>query len=183
MKRRRGSGPVSGPLEIRVAMGWQVVGVASGALGMSRMACDHNHITALVGKVLLVLVLAGLLLAVVRLVRLRTQGALLRLDDAGIAFPDGRTVTWGEIAEVRQTDKGGGLAFFPRGAVELPPYAPVLFRSSVAGVARRRTERFGTPLVLFPVVLDASQQEILAAVHRFGGGIPLTGADGKALTE
>ena len=181
--KRGGSGPVSGPLEIRAGwMGWQLAAVVSSALGILRMARDHNHITAFVGKVLLVLVLAGLVVTVVRVVRARAQGPLLRLDDAGITFTHGRTVGWGEISEIREVNKGAGLAFLPEGQVELPPLAPVLFRSSAQGVARRRTKRFGTPLVLFPQGLDVSKDEIVAAVRRYGAGVPLTSAAAAAVT-
>lgn len=183
MKQRGGSGPVSGPLEIRAAgAGWQLLSVACSALGVFRMARDHNHITALAGKALLVLFLAALVLLVVRQLRLRAQSPLLRLDDAGIALFDGRTVGWAEIGEVREAAKGTALAFLPSGSAELPAFAPVFFRSSAEGVARRRAERYGTPLVLFPAVLDATREDIVAAVRRYGGGIPLTSADGEAVT-
>lgn len=182
MKRDRGRGPVSGPLEIRAAgTGWQLAALASSALGVSRMAREHHHVAALAGRALLGFLLAAALLLLARAVRLRAQGTLLRFDDAGITLFGGRTVAWGEVAEVREV-KGAGLAFFPTGTAELPVFAPGLLCAGEQGVARRRTERYGTPLVLFPVALDASKEEILAAVHRYGGGIPLTSADGRALT-
>ncbi|CAG7627972.1 hypothetical protein [Actinacidiphila bryophytorum] len=181
MKRRGGSGPVSGPLEIKAGgTGWQLVSVLSSAVGVTRLAREHNHVAAVAGWCLMGLLLAVLLTAA-RMVRLKAQGALLRLDDAGITGADGRTAGWGEIAEVREV-KGNGLAFLPAAPAELPVFAPVLFPASARGVARRRTERFGTPLVLFPVALDASKEDIVAAVRRFGGGIPVTGADGQTLT-
>lgn len=182
MKRRGGSGPVSGPLEIKAGgTGWQLVSMLSSAVAVTRLAREHNHVAAVAGWCLLGLLLLAVLLTAARMVRLKALGTLLRLDDAGITGADGRTAGWGEIAEVREV-KGDGLAFLPATPAELPVFAPVLFSASARGVARRRTERYGTPLVLFPVALDASKEDIVGAVRRFGGGIPLTGADGQALT-
>lgn len=176
-----GSGPESGPLEIRAGgIGWPLVAVGSSMLGTSRLALEHNRIDALIGRSLLAFVAAGVVVVVARHVLLRARGPLLRLDDAGITFFDGLTVGWGEIGEVREVSKGTGLAFLPEAPAELPPLALVLFPASAEGVARRRTRRFGTPLVLFPAGLDVSKDEITAAIHRFGGGIPITLATAKA---
>jgi hypothetical protein len=183
MKRRGGSGPVSGPLEIRATgIGWQLLSIGCSALGLTRLARDRGHVAALVGLALLVLLVTMVALLVVRQLRLRAQGALLRLDDAGIALFDGRTVGWSEIGEVREVSKGTALAFFARGSAELPAFAPGVLLFSAEGVARRRTARYGTPLVLFPVALDATKEDIVAAVRRYGAGIALTSADGAAVT-
>ncbi|MFG1806176.1 hypothetical protein [Streptomyces sp. NPDC049040] len=181
MKQRGGSGPVSGPLEIGPgAIRWQLVSIVCSSLGVLRLAGRHDHIVALVGMSLMGLILAAVLLMVVRQLRLRSLGPLLRIDEAGIALFDGRTVRWTEIREVREVGKGTGLAFLPAGPAELPVLAPALFMASPEGVARRRTERYGTPLVVFPAALDTSKEEISAAVRRFG--VPLTGPDGEAAT-
>jgi hypothetical protein len=176
MKRRGGSSPVSGPLEIGAAtIRRQLLTMVTGALSEVRLVEKHNRAVVLTGWLLIGLFLAAAALLVVRHRRLRAQSPLLRLDEAGMSLFDGRTVGWGEIGEVREVGKGTALAFLPRGAAELPPFAPVLLPSSAEGVARRRMERYGTPLVLSPVALDVSREDILAAVRRYGGAIPVTG--------
>ncbi|WUH93591.1 hypothetical protein OG900_28095 [Streptomyces sp. NBC_00433] len=176
MARRRGSGPVSGPLEIRAAgIGWQLFSLACSSLGVLRLAFDHNHYFAVTGWVLLALPVASAALLVGRQVRLRGQEPLLRIDDGGIALFDGHTVGWGEISEVREVTSGTGLAFLPKGSAELPAFAPVLLPAGAKGLARRRTERFGTPLVIYPRALDTSKEAIVAAVGRYG--IPYAGAE------
>jgi len=172
LAKRGKSGPDFGPLEIRAGgLGWKLVSVASGLLFGVRLVTKDGY------EVVLGMSLCGLGgLAVLRLVVehviWRRKGCLVRLDDAGVTLFDGRTVSWREISEVRDPRKGPVLVFLPRDGATLPVFSRELFlRPHTA--RERLTRRWGSPLVLIPGALDASKDEIIDAVRRFSGGVPV----------
>ncbi|MFG2975398.1 hypothetical protein ACGFYY_20745 [Streptomyces sp. NPDC048331] len=102
--------------------------------------------------------------------RQRALGVLVRLDPHGVAVGDGPTVPWRDLSEARTTK--GAVALIPRPGVELPVVPSAAPFSRPERRAATYNRRHGSPLVLMPQALDATQPQILAAVRRLGR-IPL----------
>lgn len=171
-------GPDSGPLVIRVGRGYLAAycaGWLGPLVGFGADALFEHGAKAVFGLVVFV-VFGAFGVAVVFLAVQRVGRDLARLDDSGIALAGGRTVAWGEISVVRHERKREweGLVFVPRDRVELPILLGPLFPfMSAHSYAQRLTSHWGSPLVLFPRYLNVSSAQVIDAVRRFGGGVPM----------
>jgi hypothetical protein len=176
MAERGKNGPDFGPLEIRAGGVGRLL-LASVVLSLSqvRMAVFGDGVFAVLGKAVCGLFALLLLAVVIRHVRWRRKGCLVRVDDAGITLAGEPTVGWGDVSEVREVRKGQiiGLVVIPRDGVTLPVLHITLFTLRPGTLAARTARRWGSPLVLFPRVLDVSRTEIVDAVRRFSSGVPI----------
>ncbi|WP_164835834.1 PH domain-containing protein [Actinacidiphila soli] len=111
----------------------------------------------------------------VRHLRWRRRGCLVRIDEDGITVTGARTVGWDEICEVREVRRGQWLGLVPiaREGFELPLFEVVLFWVRPSTAAARTARRWGGPLVLLPAKLDVGGTQIVDAVRRFGAGVPV----------
>jgi hypothetical protein len=177
MAKRDQDGPYLGPLEIRAgglartAVGLGVAAVPLVSLLIFKRGIGPSVATA--GYALFAVLLVG---EVVRYVRWRAKGCLVRLDAAGVTLSGGRVVGWDEIREVREVRRSryaDGLVFLPRDGAELPVFAITLFVLRPRTQAERMACIWGSPLVLSPRTLDVSRTQIVDAVRRFSGGVPI----------
>ena len=176
MAKREIDGPDLGPLEIATGGLGRLVGtLILFAVSVAAQMIFRSGVAGTVAQVACAFFAVLVLAAVVRHVRWRAKGALVRLDDAGITLVHGRTVGWAEIREMREVHKGftQGLVLLPRDDAELPVFAITLFVLRRRSQAARMTRRWGSPLVLVPGHLDVSRTQIVDAVRRFSGGVPI----------
>jgi hypothetical protein len=176
MAKREIDGPDLGPLEIAVGgIAPIVVTVVLILLCFVSEAVFGSGISAVVARVAFPVLAVLLVATVVRHLRWRAKGRLVRLDDTGVTVLDGRTVGWAEIREVREVHKRAteGLVFLPRDDAELPVFSITLFVLRRRSQAARMTRLWGSPLVLVPGHLNVSRTQIVDAVRRFSGGIPI----------
>jgi hypothetical protein len=174
LAKRGKSGPDFGPLEIRAGgLGRLLVTLVLLSPSSVNSAASHDGFDAVLGRVACGFLVLLVLLAVVRHVRWRRKGCLVRLDDAGVTLAGGHTVNWREISEVRDVRKHRGLVFVPRDGVTLPVFSIALFHLRPGTLVERMTRRWGSPLVLLPRFLDVSRDQIIDAVRQFGGGVPV----------
>ncbi|WP_037911601.1 PH domain-containing protein [Actinacidiphila yeochonensis] len=169
-----------GPLEIGMGRQWRFYRVVAipGAVSAVRLFFGHgaDWWASLFLCVLIVVLWVSMLL---RQWRWRAKGALLRIDERGLTIVGRRTVPWADIAEVRLTRKSSweGVVFVGRPGVELPCFRIVLLTVRRPDrAARKLAGQWGSPLVLFPTLLDVPAQGIIDAVHRYAAGIPIHGA-------
>ncbi len=185
MSRKDEVAPCWGPLEIGAGgLGRQAAGVLLAAVVgvIAGTAGSHDF------RLLSVCVAAGLYLMQLalscgRILMRRAKGPLVLLDDFGITVVGERTVAWEELIEVRVSKRRvEGVAFVPRFGTEVPsaPMRPLL--SGRRTWAAQMSKAYGSPLVLVPASLDVSTNQILAAVHRFGGGLPVRDRQGRPVT-
>ncbi|MEV5012641.1 MULTISPECIES: PH domain-containing protein [unclassified Streptomyces] len=131
----------------------------------------HRTLAEVGGAFVVMLLVA----VVVRHLRWRRRGCLVRIDDDGITVTGARTVGWNEIREIREVRRAGwqGLVPIAREGIELPLFDVVLFWVRPSTAAARMERRWGGPLVLFPAKLDADGTQIIDAVRRFSQGVPV----------
>ena len=168
--------PVWGPLEVRVAPLRRTLGRVLWILVPSSLWLLQPHdrlgtySAMFFGAVYALLMVA----AIANHLKLRAMDCIVRFDDSGITPRGERTVTWAELASVRQSKKyQGAVVFVPRIGGPPLPLAPAAFGLTRPDKRRERlTRRFGAALVVFTGHLDATADDVAAAVERFGGGVP-----------
>lgn len=113
----------------------------------------YHRVGAEVCGAFVAVVLVGVL---VRHLRWRRRGCLVRIDEDAITVTGARTVGWDEICEVREVRRGywEGLVPVAREGFELPVFEVVLFWVRPSTAAARTARRWGGPLVLLPAKLD-----------------------------
>lgn len=123
--------------------------------------------------------------ALVRHLRWRRRGCLVRIGEDGITVTGARTVGWNEIREVREVRRAGWLGLVPIAGegVELPLFDVVLFRVRPSTAAARTERRWGGPLILLPAKLDVDGSRIVGAVRRFGPGVPVLDEQRQAVVS
>ncbi|MFI0717875.1 hypothetical protein [Streptomyces sp. NPDC021224] len=128
------------------------------------------------------LVLGGLLLVTVVVVqralyRMRKTGCLIRIDPAGITVHGEQTVPWHDLDRAVVV-RGRLVAFHARQPDRQLPLAPVgNVRPRSARIRRQLDRRFGTQLVVSPRLYGLRAEEIVAAVRRYSGGLPVFDGD------
>ncbi|MER7827448.1 hypothetical protein ABTX85_33335 [Streptomyces sp. NPDC096097] len=164
--------PDVGPLELRAAGSGRLMFVSL-LLGLpvaANLFTTSGGIRFVLAAVTCALMAVALPLLLVVQARQRALGVLVRLDSHGVGVGDGPTIPWRDLSEVRTTK--GAVALIPRPGVELPVVPSAAPFSRPERRAATYTRRHGSPLVLMPMALDATQPQILAAVRRLGR-IPL----------
>lgn len=164
----------TGPLEIRVG-GLRRLLVLAGMLVLffllpQVLLGGYHRTVAEVGGAFVASLLVG---ALVRHLRWRRRGCLVRIGEDGITVTGARTVGWNEIREVREVRRAGWLGLVPiaEEGIELPLFDVVLFRVKPSTAAARTERRWGGPLILLSAKLDVDGTRIVGAVRRFGPGV------------
>ncbi|MYS23376.1 hypothetical protein GA0115240_152318 [Streptomyces sp. DvalAA-14] len=176
MAKRDQDGPDLGPLEIRAGgLGRLLAKAMLPATALVLQAVVRDGFAGTIDTVICAFVGAMVLGVGVRHVRWRSKGCLVRLDEAGVTLTGVRTVGWAEIREVREVHRNAweGLVFLPQDDAVLPMFDIPLFVLRRRTRRDRRTRLWGSPLVLSPMNLDASRTQIVDAVRRFSGGVPI----------
>ncbi|MFG1809622.1 hypothetical protein [Streptomyces sp. NPDC049040] len=105
--------------------------------------------------------------------RLRALGCLMRIDAAGVTVAGQPTVPWKDLAKA-EVLKQRSLVLVPRSPEVELPLAPTGFRPLDAQRKRRRlTARFGSPLIVYASVYGEDMDDLVAAVRRYSGGLPV----------
>ncbi|PYC80230.1 hypothetical protein C7C46_13150 [Streptomyces tateyamensis] len=113
-------------------------------------------------------------LGLVALVRRRRAGWWLRLDTAGLTVHGHARVPWSDLSAVRLVTRSPKshrqvLAFVPRPGVVLPPLPVSWPLSRPHARARALIKRYGTPIVVDPLVMRTTTQRLTADVRRLSG--------------
>ncbi|MEY2229979.1 hypothetical protein [Streptomyces sp. BF23-19] len=164
--------PEVGPLEIRaIGSGGLVFGqLLLGLPVVANLFTASGGIRFVLAAVTCALMAVALPLLLVVQARQRALGVLVRLDSHGVGIGGGPAIPWRDLSEVRS--KKGAVVLIPRPGVELPVVPSAAPFSRPERRAATYVRRYGSPLVLMPMALDATQPQILAAVRRLGR-IPL----------
>lgn len=170
-----GDGPLAGPLEL---------GTRKLRVILLPLLCmeaplivqfSHSGFDRVMGSVCAAFVALAALVAVAARLRMKRLGCVLRIDECGITVTGKRTIGWDEIRQVRVVRRGrqAFVVPIPREGLDLPTLDLGLFASSSGRKAARFTRRWGGPLVVVPAAHATSEDTIVAAVRRFGRGVPV----------
>ncbi|GAA1236762.1 hypothetical protein GCM10009665_28680 [Kitasatospora nipponensis] len=172
------------PVELRpsTSLSFLIVLPVAG-LGVLRAALQGagpgGRLLFVVGLVDLGLLVMLLVLWLVALVRRRAAGWRLRLDTSGVTVRGHETVPWSDLSEVRLVLLSAklprqALVFVPRPGVVLPAMPVSWPLSRPRARADRLIGKYGSPIVVEPLLMGTTVERLGAAVRRLGG-LPITG--------